>query len=323
MTVKQVFRLNFGGVDSASLLSKTPISRLPTGNLMTDLYIGLAIMIAASLAVLGLTVKWTKPLTKRAVTLTGVLAALLLLAYLRFIWKTALLSELLPFTSIVILSNWFPFAAAFLAGITWTHGYGTKKRRVIFGLTLYTIAVFSMVEPILGQPPRCFDKWQSHEKYSFPISRQTSGYSCTAAAAATLLRLNGIPAQESEMAELCLTRRGTTWQGLYRGLKLKTAGHPFRVEIIECRLSELKNRLPAPAVISVGIDPDKPYSREYVYAWGWQPGMRHSVVLLGFNKDTDRAAVADPSVGFEEWNARDMETLWRGRAVCLVPIAAD
>ena len=29
---------------------------------------------------------------------------------------------------------------------------------------------------------------------------------------------------EQEMAELCLTRHGTSWQGLYRGLKLKTAG---------------------------------------------------------------------------------------------------
>lgn len=290
---------------------------------MSDLYFGLAIMIAASLVVLGLTVKWTKPMTKRNVTVTGLLGAILLLAYIRFLWLTALLVQVIPHSSIVILSNLFPLAAAFLAGITWTHGYGTRKRRVLFGLSLYVIAMYSTVEPILGQPPHCFDKWQSHQDYSFPISRQTSGYSCTAAAAATLLRMNGIPAQESEMAELCLTRKGTTWQGLYRGLKLKTAGHPFRVEIIECPLSELKDRLPAPAVISVGIDPDKPYSSEYVYAWGWQPGMRHSVVLLGFHTARGRVAIADPSVGFEEWNARDMNTLWRGRAVCLVPIEAD
>jgi hypothetical protein len=290
---------------------------------MTDLYLGLAILIAASLVVLGLTVRWTKPMTKRAVTLTGFLAALLLLAYLKFVWKTAFLVTVFPHSSIPIVSNLFLIAAAFLAAITWTHGYGTKKRRVLFGLTLYSIAVYSTIEPLLGQPPFCFNKWQSHRDYEFPISRQTSGYSCTAAAAATLLRMNGIPAQESEMAELCLTRKGTTWQGLYRGLTLKTAGLPFRVEIIECPLAELENRLPAPAVISVGIDPDKPYSRKYVHAGGWQPGMRHSVVLLGFRPHSDRVAIADPSVGFEEWNTRDMNTLWRGRAVCLVPIEAD
>lgn len=285
---------------------------------MTDLYFGLAIMACVSLVVLYLTVRWTKPMTKRAVTLTGVLAALLIVAYLRFVWNTAVLAKILPSSSIVVLSNWFPFVAAFLAGITWTHGYGTKKRRVIFGLTLYSIAFFSMVEPILGKPPRCLNEWQTHQQFPFPVCRQTSGYSCTAAAAATLLRMNGIPAQESEMAELCLTRRGTTWQGLYRGLKLKTAGHPFRIEIIEGSLAELKRRIAGPAVISVGIDPDSAYSKEYIYAWGWQPGMRHSVVLIRFKPDRKRVTVADPSVGFEEWTSRDLKTLWRGRAVCLV-----
>jgi len=285
---------------------------------MKDLYIGLAIMSCVSLLVLLCTVKWTRPMKKRAVTLTGILAATLLLAYLRFAWKTALLVTILPFSSIVILSNWFPPAAAFLAGITWTHGYGTRKRRVLFGLTLYLIAFYSSVDPLLGQPPECRNRWQMRRDFPYPMARQTSGYSCTAAAAATLLRMNGIPAEESEMAQLCLTRMGTTWQGLYRGLKLKTAGLPFRIEVIECPLQELQSRLPGPAIISVGIDPSRPYSPEYVQTKGWQPGMRHSVVLLDYQQNSDRVVIADPSVGFERWAPRDMQTLWRGRAVCLV-----
>src|SRR5260221_7046371 len=40
----------------------------------------------------------------------------------------------------------------------------------------------------------------------------------------TTLFRSGISATEQEMADLCITRRGTYWQGLYRGLKLKTAG---------------------------------------------------------------------------------------------------
>lgn len=291
---------------------------------MTDLYFGLALMACASLIVLHFTVKWTKPMTRRAVTLTGVLAALLILAYLRFAWKTALIARVCSYlslevpSSIIVLGNLFPLVAAFLAGITWTHGYGSKKRRTVFGATLFALAFFSVVEPILGQPPRCLNEWQSHPAYSFPVCRQTSTYSCTAAAAATLLRMNGIPAEESEMAELCLTRQGTTWQGLYRGLKIKTAGHPFRIEIIEGTMEEMQKELPGPAVISVGIDPDSDYSKEYVYAWGWQPGMRHSVVLIGFMPDRDRISIADPSVGIEEWTGRDLKTLWRGRALCLV-----
>lgn len=291
---------------------------------MTDLYFGLALMACASLIVLHFTVEWTKPMTKRAVTLIGFLAALLILAYLRFAWKTALIARVCSYlsfevpSSIVVLSNFFPLVAAFLAGITWTHGYGSKKRRTVFGATLFALAFFSVVEPILGRPPRCLNEWQSHPDYPFPVCRQTSAYSCTAAAAATLLRMNGIPAEESEMAGLCLTRQGTTWQGLYRGLKIKTAGHPFRIDIIEGSQEELRKKLQGPAIISVGIDPDSDYSKEYVYAWGWQPGMRHSVVLIDFMPDRDRIAIADPSVGIEEWTGRDLQTLWRGRALCLV-----
>lgn len=296
---------------------------------MTDLYFGLAVMACASLVVLHFTVKWTKPMTKRAVTLTGFLAALLILAYLRFAWKTALLARLCSMlsievpTSIIILGNLFPLAAAFLMGITWTHGYGSKKRRVVFGTTLYALAFYSLVDPLLGQPPRCLNEWQSHPAYSFPVCRQTSTYSCSAAAAATLLRMNGIPAEESEMAELCLTRKGTNWQGLYRGLALKTAGHPLRVRIIEGTLEELRQQFSGPAVISVGIDPDSGYSAEYVHAWGWQPGMRHSVVLIEFLPGGGRVSVADPSVGFEQWTARDLKTLWRGRALCLERIDSE
>ncbi|MFP6761973.1 MAG: cysteine peptidase family C39 domain-containing protein [Planctomycetaceae bacterium] len=286
---------------------------------MTDLYIGLAIMSCVSLLVLLCTVKWTRPMKTRAVTLTGILAAMLLLAYLRFAWKTALLATVLPFSSVVILSNWFPPAAAFLAGITWTHGYGTGTRRVLFGLTLYLIAFYSSVDPLLGQPPECRNRWQMRRDFPYPMARQTSGYSCTAAAAATLLRINGIQAEESEMVQLCLTRNGTTWQGLYRGLKLKTAGLPFRIEVIECPVQELENSLPGPAILSVGIDPSQPYLPEYVEEKGWDPGMRHSVVLLGFQPNFDGVVVADPSVGFEPWTTRDIQTLWRGRAVCLVP----
>lgn len=286
---------------------------------MTDIYFGLAIIAFLSLAIVLLTVRWTKPMSKRAVTLTGVLAALLLVGYVRYLWNSAVLSSVLPVSSVVVLSNWFPLAAAFLGGITWTHGYGTKKRRVIFGLSLYVISFFSTVEPLLGRPPECLNRWQVHRDFEFPMCRQTSGYSCTAAAAATLLRMNGISAEESEMARLCLTRKGTTWQGLYRGLSIKTEGKPFKVKIIECTIAQLKDRIDGPAILSVGIDPNKHFSREYVSEWGWQPGMRHSVVLVDFEKDTLTSKVADPAVGFETWTVRDMRTLWQGRAVVLVP----
>ena len=290
---------------------------------MADLILGLAIMAFASLLVLQVTVRLTKPMSRRTVTLTGVLVGLLMVLYLRYLWKTALLSSVLPFSSIVILSNWFPLAAAFLAGITWTHGYGPQRRRAVFGAAVFAIAAWSTIEPLIGAPPACLDEWES--KRGYEVCRQTSRFTCTAAAAATLLQLHGIPAQESEMARLCLTRehtrlQGTTWQGLYRGLKLKSQTHGLDVEVVECPFSELSALVSGPAIISVGIDPGQPYSEIYTQKkWGWGPGIRHSVVLLRPVPNIPMVEIADPSVGIEYWTYQDLRTLFRGRAIQLVP----
>ena len=78
--------------------------------------------------------------------------------------------------------------------------------------------------PLLGRTPACSERWDE-----LGTCLQTTDYTCSPACAATLLKKYGIAATEQEMAELCLTRRGTSWQGLYRGLKLKTAGTDWDV----------------------------------------------------------------------------------------------
>ncbi len=318
-TVNQ--RLQTSGLFTAGnayTVEKRYESDLRSGNpeaefFMADLYAGLLIMAVACLCILVATVRYTRSTTKVATTRIGFAAGLLMLLYLVFIWKTALLSAWLPFSSIVVLCNWFPLAAAFLAGITWTHGYGTKVRRVLFGSAVFLTAAWSMCDPLLGQPPVCVNRWDRNG-----VCRQSSKYTCTPAAAATLLRLNGISTEESEMADLCLTRDGTTWQGLFRGLTLKTQGHRSRVKVIECEWDELERQLHQPMIIAVGIDPSQPYPEAYTNKrWGWEPGVRHSVVLLGITNG--RILVADPSVGLESWTAGDLQTLFRGRAVTLTP----
>lgn len=278
---------------------------------MTDLYVGLGIMAVASLIVLLLTVRWTRSITTRETTGVGIVASLLILVYLKFIWKTTLLANVLPFSNIVVLSNWFPLLAAFLAGIVWTHGYGTRPRRVVFGLTVFCVASWSMISPLVGSPPQCRNEW--HES---GVCLQTSHYTCTAAAAATLLQGYEIYAEESEMAELCLTRDGTTWQGLFRGLTLKTRGTGYRVDVFECDWKEL-SELEEPAIISAGIDPDLPFDPIYQSQWGWDPGQLHTVVLLAFNEEHG-IVIGDPTVGLEQWREKDLETLFRGRVVRLV-----
>jgi len=280
---------------------------------MTDLFIGMAILAVVSQLVLMTTVWSTRNITKREATAVGVVVALLMVCYLRFIWKSSVLAEYLPYSSIVVLSNWFPPAAAFLAGITWTHGYGSKLRRAVFGGVLFATSCWSVASPLLGSPPVCENIWDKNS-----VCRQSSRYTCTPAAAAMLLSWHGIPSQESEMAELCLTREGTTWQGLFRGLTIKTRDQPYRVRVVECEWDELPEKLTGPAILSVGIDPSKPYPEHYTKYWGWMPGVRHSVMLREVIPD-GRLSIADPAVGAELWREVDLQTLFRGRFITLEP----
>jgi hypothetical protein len=269
-------------------------------------------MAIACVVVYMLTVRLSRKTDKRTTTVVGFFVAFLMGLYLKFWWCKAAITAVLPVSSIIVVGNWFPLLAAFMAGIIWSHGYGSKKRRVLFGSTLFVIASYSTIVPILGTRPDCYDRWDDTG-----VCRQTSSFTCTPAAAATLLGMHGIFAEESEMADLCLTNmEGTTWQGLYRGLALKTADRDIDVEVYECEYHEIVKHFEGPAVISVGLEKERDYPPIYTKQWGWKKGVRHSVVLLDFIS-YDRVLVADPSIGLEYWSIGDLKTLWRGRAITL------
>ena len=165
---------------------------------------------------------------------------------------------------------------------------------------------------LLGTPPPLDDRWKHG------VCRQSSQTSCGAAAAATLLRAYGIESSETEMAELCLTRSaGTPMLGLYRGLKLKTAGtnwdvRPFRGDIASLRTET------GPVLLSVRFDRRATTDRRYEQAWGWSPGVAHAVVFFGFLPD-GRVEIGDPNVGREQWRVQDLEVLWHSEGIRLEP----
>lgn len=279
---------------------------------MDDLLLGLLCLTIACAILLLLTVRLSRQTDKRSATVVGFFVAFLMVLYLKFLWCKAAMTTILPVSSIIVVGNWFPLLSAFMAGIIWTHGYGSKKRRALLGASLFLIAAYSTIDPILGDQPQCHDRWDSTG-----VCRQTSSFTCTPAAATTLLGMHGIAAEESEMANLCLTTlEGTTWQGLYRGLLKKTDGFDIAVEVYECEYDLIRKRFRGPTIISVGLEKDREYPPIYTEQWGWKPGVRHSVVLVEF-VGIDRVLVADPSIGLEEWSIADLKTLWRGRAVTL------
>lgn len=107
--------------------------------------------------------------------------------------------------------------------------------------------------------------------------------------------------------------------GLYRGLKLKTAGSIWDVEVVECSPFDLPKYSQRPMIINVGLPANTSRNDDLCREHGWQPGVCHSVVLLGY-RDPMHARIADPtpSVGHEVWHAATLNRLWQGRALRLV-----
>ncbi|MEX0819802.1 MAG: hypothetical protein WD070_09405, partial [Pirellulaceae bacterium] len=235
--------------------------------------------------------------------------------YIRHLWYDVRLATILPFSNLVIIGNWLPLLAGLLAGFAWRRIYGRIVRKTLCTSALAVAAGYAAVLPMLGAPPECSNAWDRDG-----ICLQTTQQTCTPASAATLLRWHGIDATEAEMAELCLTRQGTTWMGLYRGLKHKTRGTRWDVEVLECGADEIPQPPTEPMILSVGLgeevpEGDKPRFEE----WGWRPGQGHSVLLLaGGHRDHFKIADPTPGYGIEMWSRKNLEELFQGTAVRLV-----
>jgi hypothetical protein len=181
-------------------------------------------------------------------------------------------------------------------------------------VSLQALGWLTVFRPLWGVAPRCRDRWDGN------FCVQTTDLTCTAACAATLLNAHGIRATEQEMAELCLTREGTQWQGLYRGLKLKTARTPWDVEVVLGGLDHLRALDHGPAILAAGVPRGAAVARIYTERYGWTPGEWHSVLFFGF-RHQGLVAMGDPTpdIGRENWTEEDLRVLWRGRGMRLIP----
>lgn len=329
---------------------------------MSDLILGLALMAITSgiLFILGC---WLgRTLTKLKAMLSAIAVVVGVLAYVALLSDSLLLTVILPYSNLVVVGNWIPLLTSFLAGLAWsliprqqadssgevewvsreaeselpvspsliegTGGLSSRsgppvsvavqlRRLAVVGL-LQVVGWVAVVRPLWGTSPRCQDRWEGD------ICVQTTDSTCTAACAATLLKAHGIDASEQEMATLCLTRNGgTLWQGLYRGLKLKTAGTPWDVAIVHGSfdvLRALDDR--NPAILAAGIPRNGKAARIYTERYGWTPGEWHSVLFFNF-RGNGLVAMGDPTpgIGRENWSEDDLRILWVGRGMRLVPRA--
>ena len=282
--------------------------------MMNDLLVGGSIMAALTVGLFLLTRRAIRRLPPRTLNLLGVLLLLGLAFYIQNVWYHVELARWLPVPSLIIVGNWLPLFAAPLAAVAWHSVRQSSVRRVVLCGSLLATGGLALVYPVLGRTPRCGNAWDKTG-----TCLQTTRLTCSPACAATLLVHHGIDATEQEMAELCLTRQGTSWQGLYRGLKLKTAGTPWDVEVFACTSGELMHYAERPVILSVGLASDTSADTDYTREFGWVPGVNHSVILTGF-KGNGLATIADPSLdmGREQWDGQMLRTLWRGYGIRLV-----
>ncbi|MDA1051111.1 MAG: cysteine peptidase family C39 domain-containing protein [Planctomycetota bacterium] len=282
---------------------------------MADLYVGLVILGGLTVAMFLGSLRCSYRISRVLSDLLAMLVVVVMFYYIRHLWYNVRLTAILPFSNLIVIGNWLPPLAGLLAGFAWRRIYGRIFRKTLCTSALAVAACYAAVYPLLGEPPKCGNQWDRDG-----ICLQTTQQTCTAASAATLLRLHGIKAAEAEMAELCLTREGTTWLGLYRGLKRKTQGTRWDVEVIECSADEISNSLTEPMILSVGLGTEVTQTDESrLSEWGWRPGQGHSVLLLG-KGSLGGFKIADPTpdYGIEMWSKKDLEELFQGTAVRLI-----
>ncbi|MGQ0633013.1 MAG: cysteine peptidase family C39 domain-containing protein [Planctomycetaceae bacterium] len=278
---------------------------------MSDLILAALILTAVSVGIFLATVWLARRVPRLLCDALAVAVVLLIGYYIRYLWDNMAVARLLPFSSLIVLGNWFPPAIAVLAGLAWNRVPPPATRKAVAVALLFGCAALAVYYPFRGKVPDCENKWNQN------VCLQTTRASCSAACAATLLRHHDIEASEQEMAELCITRTGTTWWGLYRGLKLKTAGTELDVDVVSGPAADLPAIARGGVILFVGLTADFIERNPRYRDEGWIAGTSHSVVLFDI-RDDGRCLVGDPSSGPEVWPVTDLDVLYQGRGMRLV-----
>lgn len=227
------------------------------------------------------------------------------------------LARLLPVSSAIVLGNWIPPGAAFVIGVLSQQRSIPRWRRAILIVALAGLGGSTLADSSCSNEAVPGNQWSADG-----VCIQTASATCSACSAATLLADRGIPASEPEMARLCLSKEtGTPLLGLYRGLKLKTRGTPWEVEIIRCGFDELKRLDNLPAVLSVRLgETDVIGTGKLGQDSGRIAGTCHAVVLFGFLPD-GRAEIGDPSQYRHDrgyWPVDQLKSAYMGEGIRLV-----
>ena len=132
------------------------------------------------------------------------------------------------------------------------------------------------------------------------VCRQTTNFTCGAAAAATLLHQFDIEATEAEMADLCWTNAvtGTDEMCLSRGIRKKLVGRNLTTQVASGSFEDLV-ALEGPAAVTVR----------------YKPLIEHWVVV--FRISNRHVRVGDPMGGIRTYTIEEFKEAWCGLMVSI------
>ena len=277
---------------------------------MWDIQVAVALVLGVS-ALLGVgSYRFALRVSRRAAVGVSLVAVALLALNLAYFRNSLWPARWFPFSNMIILADPNPELTAIIAGAALALMPGGMARRLVLVVPLVALCLRASYAPLFESPPPLADRWR------LGVCRQTSSASCAAASAATLLAQRGIEATEAGMARLCLTTaNGTSSRGLFRGLKLKTAGTGLSVEAFFGDIEGLR-AMREPVILTVRLENGANVDPRFQRDWGWAPGVAHNVVLLAC-AENDRFLIGDPAVGPEFWDRPALETLWHGEGIRL------
>ena len=278
---------------------------------MGDLAVGYAVIGVVSILACGggaIVSRRIQRVLRSALVATLVI---LVVAFAAKIQGRLIVAEWLPFSNAIVIGNLTIVGAACLAGFVLGWPSLPIWRRVLFASGIWVAGLIALQSQMPRDPPKPGNEWIDE------VCMQTNSASCSACAAATLLVHHGIRADEEQMMDLCLTgAKGTPSLGLYRGVKLKTAGTLYDVEVFHTDVDSLLDSSASPAILLVKLEIGANVDPRYEQQWGWTPGLGHAVVYYG-RAGSDRIMIGDPSVGREKWTIDDLRVLWQGEGLRL------
>ena len=282
---------------------------------MADIVLGILVIFALSAGLFWYGFRTGRHRSQRISLWIGGLAVVFLLFFALAVHGRLILAQLLPFSNVIVLGNWIPPGAAFVAGILAGQRAIPPWRRTVLALLLVILGWYAVGCDFLGPAPRSQHFWSDGG-----LSLQARGTSCGPCCAVTLLWNGGFEATEQEMMDLCLTRKhGTPLLGLYRGLKIKTGDTEWDVAVVRGSLEELRRAASRPILLRTRLD--RATVRGPIPASEklrpWLRRRNHTVVFYGFTED-GKVEIGDPAVGRTKWTLDDLKRRWCGEGLQLV-----